>query len=349
MGGAIFNMQGDLTIRNSTLTHNDAVGGIDNVPDHAKGIGGAVFNLSGTVRADASTFAANSATYDGASIYNLVYDGHTARTAQVTLRDTIVSGGIGGVDLASDKTTSIYPPNLGTATADVSRFDLVTSMASREQGTISGSALTADPQLGPLRDNGGPTATMALSANSPAIDAGAAFGLITDQRGQPRPSDFESIPNSGDGSDIGAYERQAATTTGGTSGGGTGTGGTPGQRLAFGVRTLVTLRIATKRLPAHGPLPVMVTNANTFAIFGQLSGATAGRPSATLRAQPIRVHALATTTVKLKLPARARRRLAHTGRLAVHIRATVHDPAGHARTVSATVTARQRTGDRTRR
>ncbi len=59
------------------------------------------------------------------------------------------------------------------------------------------------PQLEPLRNNGGPTQTHALSRGSPAIDAGntSATGLgIYDQRGQPRVS--------GVAADVGAYEVQ---------------------------------------------------------------------------------------------------------------------------------------------
>jgi hypothetical protein len=46
----------------------------------------------------------------------------------------------------------------------------------------------ADPKLGPLANNGGPTQTIALLGGSPAIDRGsnalaAAAGLTTDQRG----------------------------------------------------------------------------------------------------------------------------------------------------------------------
>ena len=65
-----------------------------------------------------------------------------------------------------------------------------------------------NPLLGPLQDNGGPTPTMALPTNSPAIDQGNSFGLTTDQRGAPRPFDYPSIANAGggDGSDIGAFE-----------------------------------------------------------------------------------------------------------------------------------------------
>ncbi len=61
--------------------------------------------------------------------------------------------------------------------------------------------------LGPLRDNGGPTPTQALSRTSPAIDAGLSTACPrTDQRGEPRPADGNH-----DGSaacDAGAFERE---------------------------------------------------------------------------------------------------------------------------------------------
>ena len=63
----------------------------------------------------------------------------------------------------------------------------------------AGSLNNTDPLLGPLANYGGPTLCMALSYNSPAIDAGDSSGAPpTDQRGAARPN--------GAGVDIGAYE-----------------------------------------------------------------------------------------------------------------------------------------------
>ena len=223
MGGAIFNMQGDVTITNSTLTGNAAFAGTGTEQGNGSALGGAVFNLNGNFTATASTFAANTAFNDGTSIYNLVYDAVTARTAQTTLQDTIVGRGSGivsishdivSVDLASEKPANVSDGgnNLGDADADVSHFDLVQTMAAREDGTITGSPITAGPMLGQLADNGGPTNTMAPAADSPVIDAGDSFGLVTDQRGDPRPVAFAGVPDAvgGDGADIGAVEVQQA-------------------------------------------------------------------------------------------------------------------------------------------
>lgn len=65
--------------------------------------------------------------------------------------------------------------------------------------TNTSSLNSADPRLGPLADNGGPTPSMALLLGSPAIDAGdTAAAPAVDQRGAPRPV--------GPAADIGAFE-----------------------------------------------------------------------------------------------------------------------------------------------
>jgi hypothetical protein len=85
--------------------------------------------------------------------------------------------------------------------------------------TVTGNPLLADPKLGPLQNNGGPTQTHALLVGSPAIDGGNPSGcrdqfgalLTTDQRGFPRPVDGNN-----DGlarCDIGAYELFTGATS----------------------------------------------------------------------------------------------------------------------------------------
>jgi hypothetical protein len=76
----------------------------------------------------------------------------------------------------------------------------------------TGDQNNANPMLGPLQNNGGPTKTMALLSGSPAIDAGNPSGctdgqghlLKTDQRGMPRPNTEDT-----GGCYMGAYERQS--------------------------------------------------------------------------------------------------------------------------------------------
>ena len=74
-----------------------------------------------------------------------------------------------------------------------------------QQNDLAGGAGSPiiDPLLGSLQDNGGPTFTHALDANSPAVDAGGACDLsnsplLNDQRGTSRPQ--------AGACDIGAYE-----------------------------------------------------------------------------------------------------------------------------------------------
>jgi hypothetical protein len=360
MGGAIFNMQGQVTIRASTLAGNAAVAGADGVPEPAKGLGGAVFNLSGLFEAVGSTFAGNSAEDDGDSLYNVVYDGFYTREARTTLRDTIVRDLSAQVDLVADMPALTFDglSNLGSSAAALGEFNLVGTQAARNGGTTSGSPLTSDPLLGPLQDNGGRSQTMAPAEGSPVIDAGSAFGLTTDQRGLPRPADFASLPNAGDGSDIGAVELQLPAPPGGSPGqggpgsgqggpgsgqGGPGSGGPP----AFGSATFVTLRLGARRIPARGPVPVVVRNANAFPVAGAVSGRTARRVPAGRRQRRVRlgaktfqVGAQAKTRVRLKLPAALRRLLRREGRLTLRLRARVGDPAGNTRTVAKTVSPR---------
>jgi hypothetical protein len=118
---------------------------------------------------------------------------------------------------------------------------------------------------------------------------------------------------------------------------------------AFGAKTLVTLKLATRRIPARGPLKVRVSNANDFLVTGRLSGQTTSRVTVSrkrrvkLKAKSFQVGAHAGKTVKLRLPKVLRRLLARTGKLSLRLTAEVKDPAGNARTV------RKRTSPRLRK
>jgi hypothetical protein len=114
----------------------------------------------------------------------------------------------------------------------------------------------------------------------------------------------------------------------------------------FGARTLVTLALAGKRIPARGPVKVRVANGNDFAVSGRLAGRTPTKVNASRRrvvrlaARRFTVGAQAKKTVKLRLPKPLRTVLQRRRRLALRLIAKVTDPAGRARTVRKTVTLR---------
>jgi immunoglobulin I-set domain protein len=203
MGGALFNHQGTLTIVNSTLAANTAAGGAG--ANAGQGLGGAVFNLNGQATVTNSTLAANTAGTGGA-LFNLAYDTATARTASVTLVQSILADSTGGVvDLASTKpaTAADGGTNLGIALVDSTAVNIV-ELAS---GGITGSPITTDPQLGPLQYNGGPGMfTMVPALGGPAVNAVAPpCPTAVDERGGTRPALG--------GCDLGAVESGVGTLT----------------------------------------------------------------------------------------------------------------------------------------
>jgi len=99
---------------------------------------------------------------------------------------------VGGLSNAAVATTSAIGTNLVMSTVAGAAASLPTFN-------------TSNPSLGPLGNNGGPTATMALLAGSPTIDAATAgTPPTTDQPGLARP--FGATP------DIGAFELGAVGT-----------------------------------------------------------------------------------------------------------------------------------------
>jgi uncharacterized delta-60 repeat protein/CSLREA domain-containing protein len=170
-GGAIYTGR-DLYLENSTFYAN-----------HAATSGGGIFNKK-SLAVIGSTFSENGAQVHGGAVYN---------EASFTFANTILANSSAGGDCYhSDVVGSSIPYNVN---------NLVEQNDPPPHG-CGVPAVSVDPLLGPLQDNGGPTQTMALSASSPAIDAGDRGNCPpTDQRGVIRPQ--------GDRCDIGAYEVEA--------------------------------------------------------------------------------------------------------------------------------------------
>jgi Ca2+-binding RTX toxin-like protein len=130
----------------------------------------------------------------------------------------------------------------------------------------------------------------------------------------------------------------------GTGGGGGGGGGNAAR--TFGAKTLVSMRLATTRIPAKGPLSVRIANANDFRVVAGVSGQTVQRVQAAakrrlkLGARRISVDPNAARTVKLTLPKALRRLLARKGRVALRLNVKVTDPLGNVRTFSRRLTPR---------
>lgn len=170
LGGAIFNNSGaTLTISNSTLSGNTAQGGAAGASNQGnsagKGYGGAIFNRNGSVVLTNATVSGNTAADGGLGVF-LVSDG-SGNTATAAINNSILGQSDNSI---TDFATAI----IGGGNAPVSSG---TNNLIRNQTTFGGTADNADPLLGVLANNGGPTQTVALLVGSPAI--GSAFPLAS--------------------------------------------------------------------------------------------------------------------------------------------------------------------------
>ncbi len=197
-GGAVYSHGGAVTVTNSTLSANTAQGGNGGSGSgggggNGSGLGGGIFNRNSTATVLNSTFANNTANQAG-GIYNLG-DG---ATGTATLNNTIVADTTGG---ATDFESGAI--NGGTSTTSGTNNLIETGNG------FDGTGNDADPNLGALTDNRGPTDTHALRDGSPAIDAGSSSAPATDQRGEPRPYNDPFTRNADEGDDIGAFEARS--------------------------------------------------------------------------------------------------------------------------------------------
>jgi CSLREA domain-containing protein len=203
-GGGIYSTSPVVTISGSTISGNHAGDGGPGGFVHGSGnSGGGLELINAGVAATTitnTTIVSNATGSDGSG--GGPHPGSNGGALE--LRGTSAVGGgtatLGNVTIARNTTL------LGSAGGgDVQSFGALTVANSVIDGSCAGSitdgghnlstrggcpGVGVDPQLGPLRDNGGATSTMLPAAGSPLIDAVPAIGAgcpSTDQRGVPRP------------------------------------------------------------------------------------------------------------------------------------------------------------------
>lgn len=226
-GGAVFN-QGTLQIVASTLYDNQALGGDAGFGDRAgAGLGGAVYNDGGTISIVNATLSTNTVqsgagattpTSFGGSIYGM-NGSLTIHNATITNNTAPTGRGIYLIAFNGTAAANIQSSVIGQSDVHAQVVEFIAAEDTGGQITVTGAnnlirsqndyqaitASNADPLLGSLSSNGGPTPTHALLANSPAINLGNnSLNLTTDQRG---PAFTRVI---GGTSDIGAFELQSA-------------------------------------------------------------------------------------------------------------------------------------------
>jgi len=198
-GGGISSFGGTVNIANSTFYANVTY---RNDSDGVFGVGGAVEVAGGTLNLSNSTVTANFAAAAGGGVFS---------NGTVNVKSTIIASNLGGISSSTES-----PDVSGAFTSH--GFNLIGkkdgssgfTAATDKKGTIA-SPLNPKLDVKGLRDNGGPTETVALQSGSPAIDKGTSNGLTgtltTDQRGFTRTVDRPiANANGGDGTDIGAFE-----------------------------------------------------------------------------------------------------------------------------------------------
>lgn len=228
-GGGIYVDDGDVTVSNSTIAKNTSSangGGIMILPrdsnsaisvdidnstisgNQANGLGGGIYvGEASTLNARNATIVSNTANADGGGVFT--YGGGINNAGgTVSLFNTIL-----GLNI------HVIENQFGQIAVNDDCKGALSRLSYSLLATTTGCTYSSDtsiieenPKLEALADNGGPTQTRALMADSPAIDAGDPNGckdaegniLTSDQRGEVRSFDGDL-----DGEvvcDIGAYE-----------------------------------------------------------------------------------------------------------------------------------------------
>ena len=196
-GGAAILSNGTLQLLNSTISGNQA-------DEH----GGGVYAAIGTLTVTNSTISGNEAGDEGGGIYVDEQAALTMTSSTVAYNTAADGGGffswgdppvIQNTIIANNTAGAGGVTNCGLGGESDPATFLGTNLSNDLGcGAAGPTMILADPNLGPLADNGGSTKTHALLAGSPAIDAATDCTVSDDQRDVGRPQ--------GTACDIGAYE-----------------------------------------------------------------------------------------------------------------------------------------------
>ncbi len=179
-GGGIYKAGFPVAVINSTISGN-----FSNVN------GGGIFAASGTLGLFNVTVTGNTANSDGSGV-GIGGGVNNASGSTLNFQNSIIASNFSITDTGGQFDILNNDDCSGTISSLTNNImhDINSSYC-----TVTGPVTMADPNLGPLQDNGGPTFTHALLPGSPAIDAGNSSGctddlgafITTDQRGLHRP------------------------------------------------------------------------------------------------------------------------------------------------------------------
>jgi CSLREA domain-containing protein len=182
----------DFGIKPSSYVNVTVTGNRTNVPE-GPGNGGGGLNVAGGAALTNVTLVDNASRHAGGS------DLTSTAGSRVTVKSSIAGGcETDGIGIIESLGYNLLLGRVCTAPLATDR-------------------LHAKPRLGPLRDNGGPTRTLALKRGSPAVDA-IPRSACTDQAEPPGPvtTDQRGGPREVGRCDIGAFERVGGTPSFGT-------------------------------------------------------------------------------------------------------------------------------------